>query len=233
MSALGDGRSLATLAAYEGFFGLRPAPVLTPEEKVLDLFRQVARDVPAYRSFLAAHGVDPATVDTMEAFRQLPATTKDNYYRRHPLPDLCRHGRLEACDMLALSTGSTGEPAVWPRFITHELESSARFEQILAGAFDVAGQRTLGVICFALGNWVGGLYTLACCRHLAAKGYPLTLVAPGNQPRRDPARAAGAQRPLRSASAVRLSTVSEGRGESRGGRGLRLVRQADASRHGR
>jgi phenylacetate-CoA ligase len=183
MSALGDGRSLATLAAYEGFFGLRPAPVLTPEAKVLDLFRQVARDVPAYRSFLAAHGVDPATVDTMEAFRQLPATTKDNYYRRHPLPDLCRHGQLEACDMLALSTGSTGEPAVWPRFITHELESSARFEQILAGAFDIAGQRTLGVICFALGNWVGGLYTLACCRHLAAKGYPLTLVAPGNQPR--------------------------------------------------
>jgi phenylacetate-CoA ligase len=84
---------------------------------------------------------------------------------------------------VALSTGSTGEPAVWPRFITHELESTARFEQILAGAFGADERRTLGVICFALGNWVGGLYTLACCRHLAAKGYPLTMVSPGNQPR--------------------------------------------------
>jgi phenylacetate-CoA ligase len=27
---------------------------------------------------------------------------------------------------------------------------------------------------------VGGLYTLACTRHLAAKGYPITVVAPGN-----------------------------------------------------
>jgi phenylacetate-coenzyme A ligase PaaK-like adenylate-forming protein len=186
MSASGNGPRTGPhelLAAYETFFGLRPPPAVTPEERVLGLFRQAARDVPAYASFLAEQGVDPSRIDGIEAFRQLPATTKDNYYRRYPLPDLCPHGELAACDMLALSTGSTGEPAVWPRFVTHELESSARFEQILAGAFDAAGQRTLGVICFALGNWVGGLYTLACCRHLAAKGYRLTLVAPGNQPR--------------------------------------------------
>src|SRR6185503_9618590 len=39
----------------------------------------------------------------------------------------------------------------------------------------------LGVVCFALGSWVGGMYTIAACRHLAAKGYRLTLVTPGNQ----------------------------------------------------
>src|SRR5439155_1705374 len=39
---------------------------------------------------------------------------------------------------------------------------------------------TLAVVCFPLGTWVGGLYTLACVRHLAAKGYPITAVAPGN-----------------------------------------------------
>jgi phenylacetate-CoA ligase len=36
------------------------------------------------------------------------------------------------------------------------------------------------VVCFALGTWVGGMYTASCCRHLAARGYPLTLVTPGN-----------------------------------------------------
>ena len=35
-------------------------------------------------------------------------------------------------------------------------------------------------MCFALGTWVGGMYTAACCRHLAAKGYPITVVTPGN-----------------------------------------------------
>lgn len=175
-------RGAATLDALRAFYEGRAPAHVTPEARVLALFREAARDVPAYGRFLREHGVDAARVDGIDAFRRVPATTKDNYYRQNPLPDLCRHGRLDGCDMVALSTGSTGEPAVWPRFVTHELESSARFEQILGSAFGAGDRRTLGVICFALGNWVGGLYTLGCCRHLAAKGYPLTLAAPGNQP---------------------------------------------------
>jgi phenylacetate-CoA ligase len=182
MSAYLPQRPAETLAALAAFMGPPPQRALSPEQKLLQLFREVARDVPAYARFLRQHGVEPQAIDSLEAFRTLPVTTKDNYYRQNALPDLCRHGRLEACDMVALSTGSTGEPAVWPRFLSHELESSARFEQILGGAFGAREQRTLALICFALGNWVGGLYTLACCRHLAAKGYPLTLVSPGNQP---------------------------------------------------
>jgi phenylacetate-CoA ligase len=38
----------------------------------------------------------------------------------------------------------------------------------------------LAVVCFPLGTWVGGLFTTSCVRHLAAKGYPITVVAPGN-----------------------------------------------------
>jgi phenylacetate-CoA ligase len=33
-----------------------------------------------------------------------------------------------------------------------------------------------------MGSWVGGMYTAQCCRYLAQKGYPLTLVTPGNSP---------------------------------------------------
>ena len=57
---------------------------------------------------------------------------------------LCRGGRLVAGDVIAVSSGSTGE------------------------------------VCFPLGTWVGGLYTLSCVRQLAARGYPITAVAPGN-----------------------------------------------------
>ncbi|MEO8183717.1 MAG: phenylacetate--CoA ligase family protein [Deltaproteobacteria bacterium] len=151
------------------------------EARVLALFREVAEAVPAYRHFLASHGIAPASITDLHAFRTVPPTTKDNYYRPYPLPELCRHGQLDACDMLALSTGSTGKPAVWPRFVSDELETAARFEQVLR-AFAARDKSTLAVICFALGNWVGGMYTLACCRQLAAKGYPLTVVSPGNQP---------------------------------------------------
>ena len=55
-----------------------------------------------------------------------------------------------------------------------------RFEQVLVDGFDADRRRTLAVVCFPLGTWVGGLFTQACVRHLAAKGCPITVVAPGN-----------------------------------------------------
>ncbi|HEY1325261.1 MAG TPA: phenylacetate--CoA ligase family protein [Streptosporangiaceae bacterium] len=151
-----------------------------PGAAAVALFHQVAGSVPAYRDFLARHGVEPAAVATLADFQRLPLTTKENYQRCYPLPQLCRDGRLEGCDMIAVSSGSTGRPAYWPRFVTDELAVAARFEQVFYDSFAAGHQRTLAVVCFPLGTWVGGLYTTACCRHLAAKGYPITVVVPGN-----------------------------------------------------
>ena len=148
--------------------------------RVVELFHRVAGSVPAYRAFLAEHGVDPGEVRTFADFERLPLLTKDKYHRRYPLPDLCRQGRLASCDMIAVSSGSTGQPAIWPRSVTDELAVAARFEQVFADSFAAGERTTLAVVCFPLGTWVGGLYTLACVRHLAAKGYPITAVAPGN-----------------------------------------------------
>jgi phenylacetate-CoA ligase len=157
----------------------RPAHV-DAGASALELFRGVARDVPAYRTFLERAGIDASAVRTAADFARLPTTTKDNYHRAFPLHLLCRDGRLDACDFVAVSSGSTGEPSVWPRFVADELGTAMRFEQVLGDAMGGAHRRTLGVICFALGSWVGGMYTTAACRHIAAKGYPLTLVTPGN-----------------------------------------------------
>jgi phenylacetate-CoA ligase len=151
-----------------------------PRARALELFRDVAATVPAYGEFLRGKGIDPATVRKVEDFARLPLATKDGYLRRHPLPDLCRGGSLEGCDFVAVSSGSTGEPTFWPRFVSDELGVATRFEQVFRDAFRAEARRTLAVVCFALGTWVGGMYTSACCRHLAAKGYPITVVTPGN-----------------------------------------------------
>jgi phenylacetate-CoA ligase len=47
-------------------------------------------------------------------------------------------------------------------------------------AFGADVHSTLAVVCFPLGTRVGGLFATACLRHLAAKGFPVTTVAPGN-----------------------------------------------------
>ncbi len=154
---------------------------LDPDENALAVFRGAAKDVPAYRRFLATHDIRVDDVRTIEDFRRLPVTTKETYHRKSALDELCRGGALVGCDMVAVSSGSTGEPTIWPRFVSDEVGSAQRFEQVLADSFAAQSRTTLAVICFALGSWVGGMYTTACCRHVAAKGYPLTVVTPGNQ----------------------------------------------------
>jgi len=173
-------RPRRVLTELRSFLAAEPAPQEDPHLRVVELFRRVAASVPAYRAFLRDHGVDPGAVRTFADFERLPPMTKDNYHRRYPLPELCRQGRLDGCDMVAVSSGSTGQPTFWPRSLTDELAVAARFERVFADSFAADERTTLAVVCFPLGTWVGGIYTLACTRHLAAKGYPITVVAPGN-----------------------------------------------------
>ncbi|MFI5960242.1 phenylacetate--CoA ligase family protein [Cryptosporangium sp. NPDC051539] len=143
------------------------------------LFRDVATTVPAYRHFLAERDVDPAGVVSRADFRTLPTITKENYLRAYPLPDRCRGGSLDGCDTVALSSGSSGLPTVWPRRLEDELAATARFAQIFRN-FGAEERSTLAVICFPLGNWVGGMFTAAACRHLAARGFRILVATPGN-----------------------------------------------------
>ncbi|GAA0983081.1 phenylacetate--CoA ligase family protein [Acrocarpospora macrocephala] len=140
----------------------------------IELFRRVAESVPAYAAFLKEQGVDPGAV---REFGSVPMTTKDNYVRRHPLAALCRDGVVG--DMIAVSSGSSGEPAFWVRSTADEKVVGERFAEVFR-AFGAAERRTLAVVCFSLGTWVGGLFTIACVRQLADQGFPVTVVAPGN-----------------------------------------------------
>jgi phenylacetate-CoA ligase len=151
-----------------------------PVREAIALFQRTASNVPAYASFLKEHGIDPAGVGDLDAFQRLPLTTRKGYLERFPLADRCRDGDLAGCDMIAVSSGSTGEPTFWPRFLTDEIAIARRFEQVFHDSFEADRRRTLAVVCFPLGTWVGGMFTASCCRHLAAKGYPMLVVTPGN-----------------------------------------------------
>lgn len=153
---------------------------ISPESAVLSLFHDVVTDVPAYRAFLQTQGISSNSIQTFADFAKLPLISKNNYHQRYPLADLCHKGQLATCDMIAVSSGSTGKPTFWPRFVTDEFLIATRFEQIFHDSFYADTRPTLAVICFTLGTWVGGMYTTNCCRHLASKGYPITVVTPAN-----------------------------------------------------
>ncbi|MBW4511918.1 MAG: phenylacetate--CoA ligase family protein [Scytonematopsis contorta HA4267-MV1] len=150
------------------------------EAAALALFQDIADTVPAYKDFLAHEGINPSDVSNFQDLVKVPQVTKENYLKNHSLANLCRQGKLENCDMIAVSSGSTGKPTFWPRFFADELQIATRFEQIFHDSFSADTRRTLAVVCFTLGTWVGGMYTTNCCRYLASKGYPITLITPGN-----------------------------------------------------
>ncbi|HLO85606.1 MAG TPA: phenylacetate--CoA ligase family protein [Nostocaceae cyanobacterium] len=150
------------------------------QDYLLKLFQEVAATVPAYQAFLTENNINPDDIQTFADFQKLPTINKENYISRYPLPDLCREGKIENCDMIAASSGSTGKPTFWPRFFTDELQIATRFEQIFHDSFQADNKRTLAVICFTLGTWVGGMFTTNCSRYLASKGYPITVITPGN-----------------------------------------------------
>ncbi|MBN4001303.1 phenylacetate--CoA ligase family protein [Nostoc sp. LPT] len=178
-------RQQEVIKAFENFLSTPLETILqrhlnTQIPSALSLFYDVAANVPAYKAFLAEREINPATIQTLEEFQKLPAIAKQNYILRYPLADLCRNGQLQECDMIAASSGSSGKPTFWPRFFTDELQIATRFEQIFHDSFYTDTRRTLAVICFTLGTWVGGMFTTNCCRYLASKGYPITVITPGN-----------------------------------------------------
>ena len=175
-----------SLATFQTFLNtpletkLRHSLNTDAEQAILKLCQEVAADVPAYKAFLAEQQIDPELINTFEDFQSLPLLNKTNYLQNYPLPCLCRHGHLENCDLVAVSSGSTGKPTFWPRFLSDEFEIVTRFEQIFYHSFKADNRTTLAIVCFSLGTWVGGMYTANCCRHLAAKDYPIIVATPGN-----------------------------------------------------
>ena len=153
---------------------------VNPEDKVLALFHRCVAEVPAYLQFLESRYVNPTEITSCSAFRELPLMRKADYMQVYPLPDRCLGGSLIGSDRVAVSSGSTGQPTFWPRSVAYELDVAVRFEQVFHDSFRAHERSTLAVVCFALGNWVGGMFTTSCCWHLARKGYPLMVATPGN-----------------------------------------------------
>jgi phenylacetate-CoA ligase len=145
----------------------------------LELFHQAAERIPAYKDFLKKNNIDPNLIKTLEDFKKVPIMDKKNYLRAYPLKDLCWDGKLDNLYILSSSSGSTGEPFLWPRGEEQELEGALNFELIFKEIFHTDKLKTLYIVCFAMGTWISGPFVLACAEYLERKGYPILTVTPG------------------------------------------------------
>lgn len=144
----------------------------------IETFSFAVKKVKAYRDFLKKYGIKPNLIKTREAFETLPITDKNNYLRAHNFTDLLPNNKVPA--MISASSGSSGQPFYWPRDDEHEVWGGVFHNIILQDIFKLKGKKVLVVICFSMGNWIAGTFTLASIREVARKkGFQITVITPG------------------------------------------------------
>ncbi len=143
------------------------------------LYQFASQNVPAYKHLLQKKGVVPKKTLTLSDFKALPLITKADYLRKYPYAELFPHGEVPAGTTVSATSGSTGEPFYFPREEKHDEIYAAALEILLRNQWDAHDRRTLCLIGFGLGIWIGGVFTYKNLNSLSRKGYPLSIVPVG------------------------------------------------------
>lgn len=150
------------------------------ERMALGLFREMVHRVPAYKDFLAKYEFNPRSVKTIEDFKRVPLIDKDNYLRQYPREALCWDGKFaDQRWVVSTTSGSTGEPFYFPRTDLQDEYYALTAELYLRENFQIQHKRTLYIDAFAMGAWIGGLFTYEAVKRVAARGYNLSIITPG------------------------------------------------------
>ena len=146
-------------------------------KEALKLFKETARRVPAYKLFLKKYRLNPERVKSCEDFKKIPATDKDNYLRAYNFFKLFPEGKVP--DMVSASSGSSGKPFYWPRGVEQEEVGGKLHERIFGDIFGIKkNERTLIIVCFSMGTWIAGTFTMSSVRWLAKNGYKISVITP-------------------------------------------------------
>lgn len=148
-------------------------------ENVLNLFRLVSRQVPAYRDFLRNNKVKPENIKTVADLRLLPTIDKKNYLRRYPLSELTIDGCLDKPLVFTSTSGSTGTPFYFHRSFDLDLQTSVIHELFYLQGQYKKEEPVLVIVCFGMGVWIGGLITYQAFHLLQERGYNVSLITPG------------------------------------------------------
>ncbi|MBU1901755.1 hypothetical protein KKG82_05310, partial [Patescibacteria group bacterium] len=150
-------------------------------QNALHLFNSMSARVPAYKDFLNKHNVNVGLIRSIDDFKYLPILDKDNYLRAYDIKDLCWDGKFDEHNwVISATSGSTGEPYYFPRTDVQDKQYAINAELYLLNNFQIDRKSTLYINCFAMGIWIGGVFTYQALKHIAQKAqYNITIANPG------------------------------------------------------
>lgn len=159
----------------------KPAPFWEKrgQKNAFDLFRFVAKDVPAYKQLLDENNINPQEIKGVQDFHRLPVIDKESYLKKYPYLDLFPNRNLLEITTVSATSGTTGESFYIPRNEAQDFQYEYIAEIFLRNQFEIDKKSTLGIIGFGLGIWIGGIFTYKVLNKIAVKGYKLSLIPVG------------------------------------------------------
>ena len=152
--------------------------MINEKNKIIELFREASKTVPAYKKFLKQHHVDSKQVIRTKCIEDIPIMDKKNYLYRYHMEDFFNENRVKP--IVYASSGSSGKPTFWFSGDEQEKVGAELHEFIFKNIFGIKkNEKTLVVVCFSMGIWVAGGFTLSSCKKIIEKGYNMTVVTPG------------------------------------------------------
>jgi len=128
-------------------------------DRVVQLFHRAVHELPAYKAFLLAEGFDPGSVHSPEDFARVPIISKKTYLQVNDRKDLLWPDSQKEPLWFCSTSGSTGEPYYFPR--TEAIAARGmKFATDFLTHSSYGQGRTLVLMAFGMGVWIGGLVTL-------------------------------------------------------------------------
>lgn len=152
-------------------------------KKTLELFHAAAKNIPAYKAFLKEHKVDSKNIKTIRDFAEVPETTKSNYIEKYSLEERSWNGVLDNQSLIATSSGATGEPTLWARNASQEIEATLTHNLLFTQLYEIEKLKTVAIIGFPMGAYVSGIATTIPSWLLTLKHPNLTIITVGNNKR--------------------------------------------------
>jgi phenylacetate-CoA ligase len=145
---------------------------------ITKLFKDTVRSSPAYKKFIKSKGFQHIAINTQKDFDKIPIIDKNSYLYKYKFNEFFLNNKVPP--MMYASSGSSGKPTFWARGDEQEEIGGKIHEKIFKDIFNIKkNDKTLVVVCFSMGVWVAGNYTLSSCRYVSKKGYNLTTITPG------------------------------------------------------
>lgn len=150
------------------------------EKEILNLFHDAAKRVPAYKDFLKRNKINPKKIRTLQGFKTVPPTNKDNYLRAYSYKALFWDGQIKKPITIHSTSGSTGEPTYFQREFRFDLRREIIIENFFKLNKASVIEPTLFIITFGMGVWSAGvgIYTAAYLA-INRNKLPISIVSPG------------------------------------------------------